>query len=300
MQNKNYEIHTDLALERYKADTKERGVHYNERKECGITISELEITDEKSAEEQGIPIGKYTTLSFENLSEMQGFEQDELSRVLSETLKSYALSNAKKDKIKDMSVLIAGLGNRYLTADAIGPLSIKYITATNHISEISPDIFKTHFGSRISLISPGVMSQTGLESSYIIRSICKEGGFDLVIVIDSLAARSCDRLATTIQLCNTGITPGSGIGNTREALNEKSLGVPTVAIGVPTVVKSSTLVYDALKEADITDISEKLQKTLESGKSFYVTPKDSDTVSENAARVISNAINSLFNAELYI
>ena len=300
MQNKNYEIHTDLALERYKADTKKRGVHYSEKSESGITLCELDITDEKSAEEQGIPIGKYTTLSFENLGEMQSIRQEDLSKVLCKTLKSYALRSAKKEKIKDISVLIAGLGNRYLTADAIGPLSIKYITATNHISEISPDIFKTHFGSRISLISPGVMSQTGLESSYIIRSICRECDFDLVIVIDSLAARSCDRLATTIQLCDTGITPGSGIGNTREALNEKSLGVPTVAIGVPTVVKSSTLVYDALKDADITDISEKLQKTLESGKSFYVTSKDSDTVSENAAKVISSAINSLFNAELYI
>ena len=300
MQNKNYEIHTDLALERYKADTKDSGVRYNERNEQGITVSELEITDEKSAKEQGIPIGKYTTLCFESLDEMQLLEQENLSKVLSQTLKGYALSCSKKEKIKDMSVLIAGLGNRYLTADAIGPLSIKYITATSHISEISPDIFKSHFGSRISLISPGVMSQTGLETSYIIKSICRERNFDLVIAIDSLAARSCDRLATTIQLCNTGITPGSGIGNSREALNEKSLGVPTVAIGVPTVVKSSTLVYDALKEADITSISEKLQKTLDSGKSFYVTPKDSDTVSENAAKVISGAINNLFNAELYI
>ena len=300
MQNKNYEIHTDLALERYRADTKDSGVRYNEKNECGIAISELEITNEKSAEEQGIPIGKYTTLSFESLCEMQSFQQDELSKVLSKTLKSYALSITKKGRIRDMSVLIAGLGNRYLTADAIGPLSIKYITATNHISEISPDIFKTHFGSRISLIAPGVMSQTGLETSYIIRSICRERSFDLVIAIDSLAARSCERLATTIQLSDSGITPGSGIGNSREALNEKCLGAPVLAIGVPTVVKSSTLVYDALKAADISDISEGLQKTLESGKSFYVTPKDSDTVTENAAKVISNAVNSLFNAELYI
>ena len=300
MQRKNYEIHTDLALERYRADTNEQGVHYNEKNECGIKLSELEITDERSADEQGIPIGKYTTLSFETLSEMQSSDQDTLSKVLSEALKSYALESTKKKNIKDMSVLIAGLGNRYLTADAIGPLSIRYITATNHISEISPDIFKTHFGSKISLISPGVMSQTGLETSYIIRSICRDKKFDLVIVIDSLAARSCDRLATTIQLCNTGITPGSGIGNAREALNEKCLGVPTRAIGVPTVVNSSTLVYDALKAADIENLSEKLQKSIESGKSFYVTPKDSDTVSENAARVISSAINNLFNAELYI
>lgn len=300
MESKEYEIHTDLACERYRADTKSEGIGYEQTEIGNITVGELFVDNEKEAKAQGIPVGRYTTLFFESLSNMQESEQEEVSAVLAEKLKEYSLRITQKPSLRDVSVLIVGLGNRYITADAVGPLTVKYVTATRHIASEAPELFKSYFGSKISVISPGVMSQTGIESSEIVESVCKKLAPDLVVAIDSLASRSCDRLATTIQLCNTGITPGSGIGNSRETLNLKRLGVPVIAIGVPTVVESSTLVYDAISKAELPSFSQDLEKILKSGKSFFVSPKDSDVVTENSARVISSSINSVFNEGLYV
>ncbi len=300
MESKDYEIHTDLACERYRADTKAKDVGYKQTKIGNITVGELNIDSEKEAKKQGISLGHYTTLFFEPLSDMQENEQEEVSAVLAKKLKEYALKTTEKSSLRDISVLIVGLGNRYITADAVGPLTVKYVTATRHIATEAPELFNCYFGSKISVIAPGVMSQTGIESSEIVESVCKKLSPDLVVAIDSLASRSCDRLATTIQLCNTGITPGSGIGNSRETLNLKRLGVPVIAIGVPTVVESSTLVYDAISKAELPSFSAELEKILKSGKSFFVSPKDSDIVTENSARVISSSINSVFNEGLYM
>jgi spore protease len=152
----------------------------------------------------------------------------------------------------------------------------------------------------VSVISPGVLAQTGIESFEIISSLCKKIDFDLIIAIDSLAARSCDRLATTIQISDTGITPGSGIGNSRVRLDRESLGVPVIAIGVPTVVESRTLIYDAIAKAKSKALSQEIERILSEESSFFVSPKDSDVITENAAKIISSSINSAFNAELFL
>jgi spore protease len=269
LKDENSKIHTDLACERYRADTDSEGVKYQEKRIGNLLISELIISDEKSAREQGISKGRYTTLFFSSLSEMQENEENELIELLSEKLKVYAKKATKKDSLKDVSVLIAGLGNIQLTADAVGPLCARYITATRHVSKEDPVIFERYFKSMVSVISPGVLAQTGIESFEIISSLCKKIDFDLIIAIDSLAARSCDRLATTIQISDTGITPGSGIGNLRKAISRENLGVPVIALGVPTVVDSATLVYDALERAGLDSTDERLRSVLENGKSFF-------------------------------
>ncbi len=293
-------MHTDLACERYRADTKSEGVEYTQSELDDVMISELIISDEKSAKEQGIPVGCYTTLFFSPLSEMQEEEQTRLCNVLTEKIKQYAKNETKRSSLKNVSVLIAGLGNVQLTADAIGPLCAQYITATRHVSNEDPVIFERYFGGKVSVISAGVLAQTGIESSEIVESLCQNIGFDLVIAIDSLAARSCDRLATTIQICNTGITPGSGIGNHRKSMNFETLGVPVIAIGVPTVVESKTLVYDALEKIKKPNLSHEIEKILSKESSFFVSPKDSDVITENAAKIISSSINSAFNEGLFL
>jgi spore protease len=300
LKDENSKIHTDLACERYRADTDSEGVKYQEKRIGNLLISELIISDEKSAREQGISKGRYTTLFFSSLSEMQENEENELIELLSEKLKVYAKKATKKDSLKDVSVLIAGLGNIQLTADAVGPLCARYITATRHVSKEDPVIFERYFKSMVSVISPGVLAQTGIESFEIISSLCKKIDFDLIIAIDSLAARSCDRLATTIQISDTGITPGSGIGNSRVKLDRESLGVPVIAIGVPTVVESRTLIYDAIAKAKSKALSQEIERILSEESSFFVSPKDSDVITENAAKIISSSINSAFNAELFL
>lgn len=300
MSNENTRMQTDLACERYRADTKSVGVEYTQSEIGSVKLGELIISDEKSAEEQGIPVGHYTTLFFSSLADMTEDGQNELCRVLTDKLKLYAKNETKKSSLKNVSVLVVGLGNIQLTADAIGPLCARYITATHHVAREDPMIFEKYFGSSVSVIAPGVLAQTGIESAEIVASLCKKIGFDLVIAIDSLAARSCDRLATTIQISNTGISPGSGVGNSRERLNREGLGVPVIAIGVPTVVESRTLVYDALEKIKKPNLSREIEKILSNESSFFVSPKDSDVISENAAKIISSSINSVFNEGLFL
>ncbi|MBQ4136486.1 MAG: GPR endopeptidase, partial [Clostridia bacterium] len=146
-------------------------------------------------------------------------------------------------------------------------------------------------GRSVCAIAPGVIGQTGIESLELIRGAAIKVRPQAVIVIDALAAVELSHLATTVQITDTGIAPGSGIGNRRMRIDKESLGCPVIAIGVPTVVESSTLVYAALEEAGITDIDESLRTVLENGRGFFVTPKESDVVTTEVSRLLSEAIN---------
>lgn len=291
-------IHTDLAYERCKADENDDGVKFKEEMLFDTQKHTLDITTQSASEKYGMPIGRYTTLLFPPLWDMDDCQISSASNTLRQTLHEYLQRILGDKTIKGSRILVVGLGNRYLTADAIGPMTVKNISATNHIAEYESDVFAKYFNAKIITVAPGVMSQTGLESADIIRGICENNPIDAVIAIDALAARSCERLATTIQISNTGITPGSGINNARNALNESTLGTPTIAIGVPTVVDSATLITDALEKANKTDISDDFFDAL-NDRRFFVSPKECDTVTENASRIISDAINSVLNENLF-
>lgn len=144
---------------------------------------------------------------------------------------------------------MAGLGNRYIASDAIGPLAVRDITVTRHIKELDPALFGSLGSATVSAIAPGVIRQTGIEAVEIIRGAAENVSPGLIIAIDALAAKSIDRLAVTVQLSDTGIAPGSGIGNARKAIDRATLGIPVISVGVPTVVDSSTLIYDMLNLA---------------------------------------------------
>ena len=196
------------------------------------------------------------------------------------------------------SVLAVGLGNRYMTSDAIGPESIRAMLATRHLRQEDPSLFSRFAEVEIALLSPGVMAQTGIESRLLVAGAVDAIKPDLVIVIDALAARSTDRLATTIQLSDSGIRPGSGIGNSRLAIDREALGVPVLAIGIPTVVSSRTLVYDALLRAGMRDedMPDRLDEVLGEGASFFVSPRQMDTVTERAAEIVADAVNLTFSS----
>jgi spore protease len=197
-------------------------------------------------------------------------------------------------------VLIAGLGNRNLTADTVGPFAAEGVTMTRPIALSDPSLFEKLNHAETSVIIPCVMGETGIESAHLVKSAVKIVKPDLVIAVDALAARSPDRLLTTLQICDTGIAPGSGVGNGRASINRSTMGVPVIAIGVPTVVESRTLIYDAIAKAKSKALSQEIERILSEESSFFVSPKDSDVITENAAKIISSSINSAFNAELFL
>ena len=288
------QMHTDLACERMRADLSLPGVEYSEEDEKGCRVARLSVTSDEGASCIGKPKGRYITMSFRPLYELNEDELSDLSSLLSRLIREFTSALG----VAVHGVLAVGLGNRYMTSDAIGPESIREMLATRHLQKEDPALFSKFSDVTLALLSPGVMAQTGIESRALVMGAVEAIKPDLVIVIDALAARSTDRLATTIQLSDSGIRPGSGIGNSRLAIDREALGVPVLAIGIPTVVDSRTLVYDALERAGLSEeeIPDRLREVLSEGASFFVSPRQMDTVTEQAARLVADAVNLTFSA----
>ena len=285
-----FPIRTDLALElreRCEADQEElRGVVVEEyRNENGnVTITSVRIETENGAKSLGKPIGTYLTIEAPELLVPDEGSHREISRVLSEQLKKLIREETE-------SVLVVGLGKRAVTPDALGPEVVGNLYITRHIlREYGEYAFPDKKVASISGIVPGVMAQTGMETLEIIRGVLEETKPQLIIAIDALAARSIRRLGRTIQLSDTGINPGSGVGNHRKGLNEESLGVPVIAIGVPTVVDAATIVYDVCQDVD---------KIPGGIVGMFVTPKNIDETVKNLSYTISEALNMTFGCSIY-
>ena len=280
-----FPIRTDLALEsreRLEAEKEElRGVIFEEffDEKRNVNITKVTVETENGAKAIGKPIGTYLTLEAPELLVADEGSHREVSEVLAEQLKSLC-----KEEIQ--SVLVVGLGNREVTPDALGPEVIGNIYMTRHIlKEYGDYAFPNQKVAAISGIVPGVMAQTGMESLEIIKGIIQETKPQLVIAIDALAARSVKRLGRTIQLSDTGINPGSGVGNHRRGLNKESLGVPVIGLGVPTVLDAYTIAYDVCQDV------EKIPANL---TGMFVTPKNIDEMVKSLSYTISEALNIAF------
>ena len=251
------------------------------------------LTVTRQAGERG---ERYVTLSFGRITELSASELEALTAALTQELVDIAAQSLGRHPDSSTKVLAVGLGNSELTADAIGPDALKRVCATRNLRDYNEEMYLALGCCELSCIAPGVLGKTGIESAEIVRSVSECSAPDLIVAIDALAARSPERLASTIQLSDGGIAPGAGIGNTRVAIDKNSMGCPVISVGVPTVVNSSTLVYDALGQAGIGDgdISESLREVLQNGKSFVVSPKDADTVTETVSALIAEAINRAF------
>ncbi len=285
----NKEYRTDLAAE---LDLTERsGIGETHEEYGSVTVNTVEIITEEAAKRLSKPRGKYITIDIGKIWLAADSDFENAAKVISDKLT--LLCEELCGKLPD-SVLIAGLGNRRITADALGDETVGLITATRHLRTKSERLFGLLGGREISAVIPGVLGQTGVESAEVIHGVCKEINPALVVAIDSLCARSIDRLATTVQLGSSGISPGSGIGNHRRSINYETLGIPVIAFGVPTVVDSSTLVLDALERAGIDEPDTKLMKVLENGRSFFVTPKETDTIVRELSRLAAKALTLTF------
>lgn len=282
-----FQVRTDLALEARESfeedDVEIRGVSIEETydEDRDIRVTKVRIETENGAKAMGKPVGEYVTLEAPGLSE----EDEDYHREVSEELAKYI-----QELIGDgeQSILVVGLGNREVTPDALGPQVVNNLMITRHIiREYGVRAFGKEQMNQVSAIVPGVMAQTGMETSEIVKGIVEETHPDWVIAIDALAARSSKRLNRTIQLSDAGINPGSGVGNHRNGLTRELLGVPILAIGVPTVVDAATIVYDAT--GDRSRIAPNLN-------GMFVTPKNVDEMVKRLSFTISEAINIALDA----
>ena len=263
--------------------------------ECGgVTVNRLCIKSEGLAARLGKPRGVYVTLGFDKVQTMSDETFEKLEEVLARTLREMAERATGKTVDDAFGVLVAGLGNEEITPDAIGPMTVKRITVTRHVKRHYPSVYQALKTCELSALVPGVLGQTGIETVELIRGAVENVRPDLVVAVDALVARSCDRLAATVQLSDTGLQPGSGIGNHRKAICRDTLGVPVISVGVPTVVNSATLVYDALAQAGIEKPSEELLAVLENGKSFFVSPKESDLIVRQLSTILAGAVEAAF------
>ena len=277
-----FQVRTDLALEareRFEEDVEIRGVEveesYDEARDIRVTV--VRIVTENGAKAMGKPIGTYITLEAPRLSD----PDEDYHREVSEKLGGYL--KRLLDVKQEQSVLVVGLGNREVTPDALGPEVANHLRITRHVvREYGTAAFAKEKVHRISAIVPGVMAQTGMETLEVVRGVVEETRPDRVVVIDALAARSSRRLNRTIQLSDAGIQPGSGVGNHRNSLSRETIGVPVLAIGVPTVVDAATIVYDAT--GDRGSVPPALN-------GMFVTPKNVDEMIRRLSFTISEALN---------
>ncbi len=240
--------------------------------------------------------GRFVTMACGRITARGEAELPALSALLARELTSMAALQLGHPVTPGTRIFVLGLGNADMTPDAIGPGTVRRITVTRHLRAYDEALFASLGCCELSALSPGVMGQTGMESSELCRAAAERLRPELVVAVDALAARSCERLASTIQLSDRGIAPGSGIGNHRMAIDESTMGCPVMGLGVPTVVDSSTLVLDALAQAgmDADALPPDLATVLESGRSFIVSPRDSDRMVELTCRLLARALDEAF------
>lgn len=319
-----YSIRTDLALEekeRFEEENVEvQGVvleeEYDEEREIRTTT--VKIKTENGAKTMGKPVGTYITMEAPNLAVPDEGYHREVSVKIAECVEKLLKGKWKKrSKDEDISILMVGLGNREVTPDALGPYVADNLNITRHIvREYGKYAMGEDEVTLVSALVPGVMAQTGMETAEIVRGVVEETKPDVILVVDALAARNSKRLNRTIQIADTGISPGSGVGNHRNAITEDSIGIPVIAIGVPTVVDAATIVNDAMenlmKEMEHSEALKGVGVVLQGYHAaekyelvrqlisphlngMFVTPKDIDDTVKRISFTISEGLNLLFS-----
>lgn len=277
------DFRTDLALERceFLGKTEIDGVEIESFRAKKAKVSRISVLDERGEEAIGKPKGMYVTVEVAPFAKHAQFVDDSLDALVREIGRLLPA---------DGSVLVAGLGNMKITPDALGPKCASMIFATRHIT--GELLRQTGLGGlrTVSSFSTGVTGDTGAEALELLKGIVATVKPDTVITVDALAARSVSRLGNTVQLCSTGIVPGSGVGNSRQEISQKTLGVPVIAIGVPTVVDAATLVAD-YSGADRPDLPENAELMM-------VTPREVDMMVERAAKLTALAINCALQPDI--
>ena len=274
--------YTDLACERRRVSTDIKGVDYKREATLIGAWERIKISSEDGARSIGRPIGIYDTLEVErmDLLDLEAIDDaaDEIAR---ELCYMCDMSDTTPDR-----VLVVGLGNPELTPDAIGPEAARCVKATMHIRDFDTEFFHGLECSEIAVISPGVSASSGMDASVTVRGVCELIKPTVIFAIDALASRSAERLGRTVQISNTGIFPGSGIGNGRTAISKDTVGVPVIAIGVPTIIDSRMFCYDAWGDDPYARCGAR--------ESMFVAPKEINEIVKASAKIIGGGINQAF------
>ena len=306
-----YNFRTDLAVERTnlyrKANKLEEidGIETEDQEiNKNIKVSRVKITNENGEQAIGKKRGVYVTIDLKDLKVADEDEIQKASETLSNELKTLIQNHVQS---KD-DIMVVGLGNIYVTPDSLGPKVINEIDVTRHIIKYLPQYIDEN-ARPVTAISPGVLGTTGIETYEILKGIVDNVKPKLIIVIDALASRSIERISSTIQISDTGIVPGAGVGNTRAEISERTLGIPVIALGIPTVVESAVLVNDCLdlliekmqneaksnvylNQLKEQDNYEKIKDVLNpQNYNMIVTPKEIDDLIENMKDVVARGIN---------
>ncbi len=272
------EYDSDLALERRKIDTEISGIDYRREHSAGGIWERITVRTEEGAESIGRPKGIYDTLTTDRMDRLSPAEIDDACEEIAREL----CIVFERENIRPGRILVLGLGNGELTPDSVGPRTAREIYPTLHISRGDYEMFEGLECSEIAVLTPGVESESGMDTSLLVKGICKMIRPDVVIAIDALASRSPERLGRTVQISTTGIIPGSGVGRHKSAIDEGALGAPVIAIGVPTVIST-----DFFRTGLQTKGNEKEYGML-------VSPKEIDGIVKAAAQIISGGINQAF------
>jgi spore protease len=310
-----YSVRTDLAVEAREMASPEPGstipgVESESYEEDGVYVTKIAISSEQGAQALGKRPGNYLTIEVPGLRQKDSDLQDRVATLFAKHFETY-LQSANIQK--DAKVLVVGLGNWNVTPDALGPIVVENVMVTRHYFELMPDQVAPGY-RQVSAVAPGVLGITGIETSEIVQGIVEKSKPDLVIAIDALASKALERVNTTIQIADTGIHPGSGIGNKRKGVTEETLGVPVIAIGVPTVVYASTIVNSTIEllaqnfgkqtgntnailgmlpnmtEQDRLGMVREVLNPL--GHDLLVTPKEIDQFIEDIANIIASGLNA--------
>ena len=289
-------IRTDLAIENHTLlmETAQEliGAELTDSWEDDIKTTRVKIKSKDAARQLKKPVGTYVTLELTDLRYMNNAFYESACRQIAREIKNMLKPISKKKQ----PILIIGLGNRSITSDALGPAVIDRLMITRHLFSYAPEAVSENLGS-VCAIAPGVLGLTGIETEEIIRGITEKVNPCAVICVDALAARSIDRVTRTIQICDTGINPGAGVGNNRKEISQKTLGVPVLAIGVPTVVDAATIVGDVFQrlfagmETELCMLQEEFQNSMGEIYNMYVTGKDVDYEIKQISHIICDAIN---------
>lgn len=311
-----YNFRTDLAVERRdlykKANHMENEVDgietEEEQNDETIKTTRVKVTNSEGEQAIGKPIGTYITIDIKNLRSAQENEIQKASEVVTKELKGLI----EKHIDNRSPILVVGLGNLYVTPDALGPKVINEIDITRHLLQYMPEVLDENTRA-VSAVSPGVLGTTGIETQEILKGIVDNIKPSLLIIIDALASRSIERISSSIQLADTGIVPGAGVGNTRKELTQETLGIPVIAIGIPTVVDAATIAADSLtlfiqKVQEQAKSNEFLNQLQEEDKyemikevltpneyNLIVTPKEIDDLIESMKDVVARGINFAVN-----
>ena len=290
------QIRTDLALEAREMINERRsermkeenalpeGMDVNTKDTEYITITDISISSDEAERVIGKKKGRYITIELKNPELNTSELQESAAKVLASQIAPFISALNKKEP----EIMVAGLGNWHITADSLGPKVIDKIVVTRHVKNLENVEIDGRLGS-VCAVSPGVMGITGIETGEIIRGMISTVKPDILLVIDALASRKASRVNATIQISDTGIIPGSGVGNHRMELSKETLGIPVIAIGVPTVVDAVTLVRDILENAGAKAGRDVLSDA--NAANMVVTPKNIDIAIERMASVISSGIN---------